>query len=143
ILTADGEKQAQILAAEGRREAAYRDAEARERLAEAEARATTMLSTAIGEGNVQAANYFVAQKYVEALAAFATSTNQKTLILPMESSGLLGAIAGIGEIAKEAFGPPDPPSPPPGDARGLAEAPVRPRSPWTPPSSVMPASPEE
>lgn len=142
ILTADGEKQATILAAEGRREAAFRDAEARERLAEAEAKATTMLSVAIGEGNIHAANYFVAQKYVEALGAFATSSNQKTLILPMETTGLLGSIAGIGEIAKEAFGngvpqPPEP-SPPANSSRrtpptgpGLAETPANIRSPWT------------
>jgi regulator of protease activity HflC (stomatin/prohibitin superfamily) len=104
ILSAEGEKQAQILAAEGRREAAYRDAEAREREAEAEAKATAMVSEAINKGSAQAINYFVANNYVGALKALAESNNQKVLILPLESSSVIGAIAGIGEIAREAFG---------------------------------------
>jgi regulator of protease activity HflC (stomatin/prohibitin superfamily) len=104
ILSAEGEKQAQILAAEGRREAAYRDAEAREREAEAEAKATTMVSEAIAAGSVQAINYFVANNYVGALKALAEAKNQKVLILPLESSSVIGAIAGVGEIAREAFG---------------------------------------
>ena len=104
ILKAEGEKQAAILDAEGRREAAFRDAEAREREAEAEARATTMVSEAIGSGNVQAINYFVAQKYIETLSAFAESDNQKILLLPLEASSVIGSIAGIAEIARETFG---------------------------------------
>ena len=104
ILEAEGEKQAQILKAEGEKEAAFREAEARERLAEAEANATTMVSKAIAEGNVQAINYFVAQKYVEALGDIATSDNQKVLMLPLEASSVIGSVAGVAEIAKEAFG---------------------------------------
>ncbi len=104
ILEADGEKQATILDAEGRQQAAFRDAEARERLAEAEAKATQMVSDSIANGNVQAINYFVAQKYVEALKEFAHSPNQKTLLLPIEATSILGSLAGIGEIAKETFG---------------------------------------
>jgi len=104
ILRAEGEKQAAILDAEGRREAAFRDAEAREREAQAEAKATTMVSEAIGSGNVQAINYFVAQKYIETLAAFAESPNQKILLLPLEAASVIGSIAGIAEIAREAFG---------------------------------------
>ena len=100
ILKAEGEKQAIVLDAEGRREAAFRDAEARERQAEAEAKATTMVSEAIAAGDLQAINYFIAQKYVEALKEFATSPNQKTLLLPMETTGILGSLAGITEIAK-------------------------------------------
>lgn len=107
ILRAEGEKQSAILEAEGRREAAYKDAEAREREAQAEAAATTMVSDAIANGGVQAINYFVAQKYVEALGQFATSPNQKTLLLPMETTGIMGSIAGIAEIAKETFGKDD------------------------------------
>jgi len=102
ILKAEGEKQAAVLEAEGRREAAFRDAEARERLAEAEAKATMMVSQAIAKGDVQAINYFVAQKYVEALKEFARSPNQKTLLLPMETTGILGSLAGILELAKGA-----------------------------------------
>jgi len=97
-------KQAQILAAEGRREAAYRDAEARERSAEAEAKATEVVSDAISKGNVQAINYFVANNYVGALKALAEAKNQKVLILPIEATSVIGAIAGVAEIAREAFG---------------------------------------
>ena len=103
ILKAEGEKQAIVLDAEGRREAAFRDAEARERQAEAEAKATTMVSEAIAAGDMQAINYFVAQKYLDALKEFATSPNQKTLLLPMETTGILGSLAGITEIAKAAL----------------------------------------
>ena len=103
ILRAEGDKQAVMLDAEGRREAAFRDAEARERAAEAEARATTMVSEAIASGDMQAINYFVALKYVEALSDFASGTNTKTLLLPMEATGILSSLAGITEIAREAF----------------------------------------
>jgi regulator of protease activity HflC (stomatin/prohibitin superfamily) len=102
ILRAEGEKQAAVLDAEGRKEAAFRDAEARERLAEAEARATQMVSEAIAQGDLQAINYFVAQKYVEALQAFAHGPNQKTLLLPMEATAILGSLTGITELAKAA-----------------------------------------
>lgn len=103
ILRAEGEKQAAVLEAEGRREAAFKDAEARERLAEAEARATMMVSQAIAKGDMQAINYFIADKYVQALKAFATSPNQKLLLMPLETTGVLGSLAGIAEIAKAAM----------------------------------------
>ena len=92
------------LEAEGKREAAYRQAEARERLAEAEAKATLVLSEAIAKGNVQAINYFVAQKYTDALASIGTANNQKVVLMPMEASSLIGSLGGIGAIAKEVFG---------------------------------------
>ncbi len=104
ILKAEGQKQSQILEAEGRREAAFRDAEARERSAAAEAKATEVVSQAIERGDVASINYFVAQKYIEAFGKFATSPNQKTLILPMEATSILGSLAGIGELAKATFG---------------------------------------
>ena len=104
ILKAEGEKQAIMLDAEGRREAAFRDAEARERYAEAEANATRMVSEAIAAGDVQAINYFVANNYIKALEGIAKSPNQKILMLPVEASNVIGSIAGIAEIAKEAFG---------------------------------------
>ena len=103
ILRAEGDKQAAILQAEGQREAAFREAEARERLAEAEAKATQMVSVAIAEGDVQAINYFVAQKYVEAFEKLATAPNQKFVLMPMETSGIIGSIAGIAELAKDAL----------------------------------------
>jgi len=104
ILKAEGEKQAAILEAEGRREAAFRDAEAREREGEAEAKVTTVVSKAISEGNVHAINYFVAQKYVDALQAIASAPNEKVILLPMEATGILGSLAGVAELAKSAFG---------------------------------------
>jgi regulator of protease activity HflC (stomatin/prohibitin superfamily) len=100
ILRAEGAKQGQILQAEGRREAAFRDAEARERSAEAEAKATELVSKAIEGGSAQAINYFVAQKYVEAMTAFATSPNAKTIFMPFEASALVGSLGGIGELVK-------------------------------------------
>jgi regulator of protease activity HflC (stomatin/prohibitin superfamily) len=103
ILKAEGEKQSQILAAEGRLVAATKDAEARERLASAEAMATKVVSEAVEGGNVQALNYFIAQKYVEAVQAIGQSPNSKLVLMPMETSGLVNTIAGIAEIAKDSL----------------------------------------
>ncbi len=103
ILRAEGEKQSAILSAEGQKEAAFRSAEARERLAAAEAKATQMVSDAIAGGNVQAINYFVAQKYIEAFKALAEAPNQKFVMMPMESAGVIGSLGGIAELAKEAL----------------------------------------
>jgi regulator of protease activity HflC (stomatin/prohibitin superfamily) len=122
ILRAEGAKQSAILQAEGRKEAASRDAEARERLAAAEAKATQLVSDAVEYGSTNALNYFLGQKYVEAFGQLANGPNQKFVILPMESAGLLGSIAGIAELTKEAIGqqtaraqnPTPPPRPPAG-----------------------------
>ena len=103
INRAEGQKQSQILEAEGRRESAFRDAEARERAAEAEAAATKAVSDAIEGGSVQAINYFIAQKYVEAIGKFATSPNAKTILFPVEAKQLMGTLGGIGELAREAI----------------------------------------
>jgi regulator of protease activity HflC (stomatin/prohibitin superfamily) len=105
ILEAEGTKQAQILAAEGRLAAAQMDAEARERLAEAEAKATTAVSKAVSEGNVQALNYFIAQKYVEAMTQIGQSPNARLVLMPMETGGLVATIAGIAELARSARPP--------------------------------------
>jgi len=137
ILRAEGQKQARILEAEGRRESAFRDSEARERAAEAEAKATTVVTAAIGSGGAQAINYFIAQKYVEALGKFATSPNAKTILFPVEATQLIGTLGGIGEIAKEALGgsgtplpsrPQVAPAPTPADPRQSALAPSPPAS---------------
>jgi regulator of protease activity HflC (stomatin/prohibitin superfamily) len=103
ILRAEGEKQAAILEAEGEKEAAFREAEARERLAEAEAKATMMVSQAIAKGDINAINYFIAQKYTQALQNIASAENQKLILMPLEASSLIGSVGGIAEIAKEAF----------------------------------------
>ncbi|MEZ5920704.1 MAG: SPFH domain-containing protein [Parvularculaceae bacterium] len=103
ILRAEGEKQSAILKAEGEKEAAFRNAEARERAAEAEAKATEVVSQAIAAGDVNAINYFVAQNYVKAFEALANSPQQKTVIIPSEMSALVGSIAGVGSLAKDAF----------------------------------------
>jgi len=104
ILKAEGEREAQIREAEGRKAAAFLDAEARERQAEAEAKATEMVSGAIAAGDVQAINYFVAQKYTEALRDIASAPNTKTVLIPLEATGVIGSIAGISEIARAAAG---------------------------------------
>jgi regulator of protease activity HflC (stomatin/prohibitin superfamily) len=102
ILKAEGEREAQIREAEGRREAAFLDAEARERSAQAEAAATRMVSEAIAAGDIQAINYFVAQKYTEALRDVAASPNAKTVMVPLEAASLIGSVAGIAELARAA-----------------------------------------
>jgi regulator of protease activity HflC (stomatin/prohibitin superfamily) len=104
ILKAEGLKQSAILTAEGRREAAFRDAEAREREAEAEAKATQVVSEAIGSGNIQAVNYFIAQKYITALGQIGSATNTKTVLMPLDAASVIGAVAGIAEIARDALG---------------------------------------
>ncbi|HZR34204.1 MAG TPA: SPFH domain-containing protein [Nevskia sp.] len=103
ILAAEAEKQKRILEAEGLKEAAFREAEARERSAEAEARATQVVSEAIAKGSPQALNYFIAQKYVEALGQIATSPNQKLVLMPLEAGNVIGALGGIAELTKEAL----------------------------------------
>jgi regulator of protease activity HflC (stomatin/prohibitin superfamily) len=124
ITVAEGQKQSAILQAEGRREAAFRDAEARERSAAAEAKATELVSNAIAAGDVNAINYFIAQKYVEAFAKLAESPQQKTVIVPAEMSSLVGSLGGIGELVKSisADGPPSRP-------------PARPRTGAVPPTA--------
>jgi regulator of protease activity HflC (stomatin/prohibitin superfamily) len=104
IAVAEGQKRAQILQAEGEKEAAFREAEAREREAQAEARATAMVSKAIQSGNPQAINYFVAQKYVDALGQLASADNSKVILMPLEASDVIGSVAGVAEIVKSAFG---------------------------------------
>lgn len=135
VLRAEGLKQAAILEAEGRREAAFRDAEARERGAQAEAEATRVVSEAIAAGDIQAINYFVANRYVDSLKEMASAPNQKVFFMPIEAAGVIGAIGGVAEIAREAFGggggngapPPGGPRPP---------VPPRPASPWTGPTGA-------
>ena len=111
ILRAEGEKQAKILQAEGLKEAAFREAEARERSAQAEAAATKSVSDAIEGGSAQAINYFIAQKYVEAIGMFATSPNAKTILFPVEATQLMGTLGGIGELAREVLGKDAPKTP--------------------------------
>jgi regulator of protease activity HflC (stomatin/prohibitin superfamily) len=116
ILRAEGRKQSAILEAEGRREAAFRDAEARERSAEAEAAATGMVSRAIAEGDIAAANFLVAEKYVDAVRAIATAPNQRVVVVPIEAAALAGTLGGIGELTRSVFGEGAPPrraGPPP------------------------------
>jgi regulator of protease activity HflC (stomatin/prohibitin superfamily) len=122
ITRAEGAKQAAILEAEGRKEAAFRDAEARERSADAEAKATTAVSEAIAKGDVNAINYFIAQKYVDAFAELARSPQQRTVIVPADMAGITGSIAGIGELVKMAIGSGPRPATPPQAPRGSVPA---------------------
>jgi regulator of protease activity HflC (stomatin/prohibitin superfamily) len=102
ILRSEGEKQSAILKAEGERESAFRDAEARERLAEAEAFATNEVSQAIADGNLQAINYFIAQRYIDALGAYARSPGEKVLFLPLEATSIVGTVSGVAALAEGA-----------------------------------------
>jgi regulator of protease activity HflC (stomatin/prohibitin superfamily) len=125
ITVAEGQKQSAILQAEGRREAAFRDAEARERSAAAEAKATELVSNAIADGDVNAINYFVAQKYVEAFGKLAESPQQKTVIVPADLASLVGTIAGVGELARTARAEQQQPPPPrPRASRGGSAVPT-------------------
>ena len=140
ILRAEGEKQSAILKAEGEREAAFREAEARERAAEAEAKATEMVSRAIAEGDVQAVNYFVAQKYVEAMESIGSARNSKVVLMPMEASALVGSLGGIGAIARDVFGKPDAEDEAAPRANGsVPRVPARPSEPTPPVARVYPA----
>ncbi|MFA5626484.1 MAG: SPFH domain-containing protein [Thiohalomonadaceae bacterium] len=103
ILRAEGDKQAAILDAEGKRESDYREAEGRERLAEAEAKATHMVSQAIAKGDLNAINYFVADKYIDALQKIASADNQKLVFMPLESASVIGAVGGIAELVKNSM----------------------------------------
>ena len=132
VLKAEGEKQARILESEGRREAAFRDAEARERAAEAEARATQVVSEAIATSGTQALNYFIAQKYTEAVAEFARSPNAKTILFPIEATQLIGTLGGVGELVRDALGggsaPTQPAQRPPRAQVGASVPPSLPRA---------------
>jgi regulator of protease activity HflC (stomatin/prohibitin superfamily) len=125
ITVAEGQKQSAILQAEGRREAAFRDAEARERSAGAEAKATELVSNAISAGDVNAINYFIAQKYVEAFGKLAESPQQKTVIVPADMGSLVGSIAGIGELVKTAMSEQQQAPPAPRPPRGGTAVPTK------------------
>jgi regulator of protease activity HflC (stomatin/prohibitin superfamily) len=131
ILKAEGQKQSQILEAEGRREAAFRDAEAREREAEAEAKATTFVSEAIAKGDVNAINYFLGLKYVEAFAALASSPQQRTVIVPADFAGLVGAIEGVKALTDNAKRPQGGPNSPQAPKETFVAPPPGPWSPRT------------
>ena len=102
ILRAEGEKQSEILKAEGDRQSAFLQAEARERAAEAEAKATQMVSEAIAAGNINAINYFVAQKYTDALQQIGSAENSKVIMMPLDAANLMGSIGGIAELINNA-----------------------------------------
>ncbi len=126
-MKAEREKRAQILEAEGAR--ASRDPQGRGREAGPDppgrgpargrlprrrgartsrrgggARRPTVVSEAVAKGDVQALNYFVAQRYTQALEALASAPGQRVLMLPIEASALIGSLAGIAELAKASFG---------------------------------------
>ncbi len=137
ILRAEGLKQATVLEAEGRREAAFRDAEAREREAQAEAHATASVSAAIAAGDLHAVNYFVAQRYVDAIGRLAAAPNQRVVLFPVEASNLIGSIGGIAEIAKSVFDPDSGQRPP---AAAIPSSGTRPApAPEPPPASREPS----
>lgn len=101
ILQAEGSKQSVILEAEGKKEAAFREAEARERSAQAEAMATKLISDAIAKGDPKSLSYFLGQQYITALQGIVTSPNEKLLMLPVDTTQVMGTIAGISELVKD------------------------------------------
>jgi regulator of protease activity HflC (stomatin/prohibitin superfamily) len=101
ILRAEGSRSSAILQAEGVKQAAMLQAEAREREAQAEAAATKVVSDSIANGNMNAINYFVALKYTEALQNIGSSDNSKVVMMPLESSNLIGSVSGISSLLKE------------------------------------------
>jgi len=102
ILEAEGHKQSAILKAEGQAEAIKKvaDADKYQKLtvAKGEAEAIETVYKAIHEG--KPTNDLIAIKYLEALQKIADGQATK-VFLPLETSGLLGSIAGIGELLKE------------------------------------------
>jgi regulator of protease activity HflC (stomatin/prohibitin superfamily) len=100
ILKAQGEREAEILRAQGLREAAFLEAEARERAAEADAKATQVVSRAIAEGDIRAVQFFIGQKYVEALQTIGSADNSRLVLMPLEAGGVTGAIAGVAELLR-------------------------------------------
>jgi regulator of protease activity HflC (stomatin/prohibitin superfamily) len=113
ILEAEGEKRSAILKAEGVRESAILEAEGEAEAIRkvAEAEKFRKLTVAEGEGqaiervflaihNGNPTNDLIAIKYLEALAEIADGQSTK-VFLPLETSGILGSIAGIGELLKE------------------------------------------
>jgi regulator of protease activity HflC (stomatin/prohibitin superfamily) len=160
ILEAEGHMQAMILRAEGEykasslnstyeKEAAFKQAEARERLAEAEAKATQMVSQAISKGNINAINYFIADKYIKALGDMASAQNHKVIFMPLEASNVIGALGGIAEMARQSMEqqmqpaqPPAPPLPPPPHP-APRPPPPQPQPPPVPPPQPPPAPPPQ
>jgi len=102
IKVAEGDKQSKILRAEGEAESIKRIAEADRfeqlTVAEGEAQAIQKVFSAIHKG--QPTNDLLAIKYLEALKGIADGKATK-IFLPLDSSGILGSIAGIAELFKE------------------------------------------
>ena len=102
IKVAEGDKQSKILRSEGEAESIKRVADAdkfkQSTVAEGEAQAIRKVFSAIHEG--QPTNDLLAIKYLEALKGIADGKATK-IFLPLESSGILGSIAGIAELFKE------------------------------------------
>ena len=59
-----------------------------------------MVSDAITNGDTKAINYFIAQKYTEALKEIGGAENSKVVLMPLEAGNLIGSVAGISELLK-------------------------------------------
>ena len=95
-----GENKPVFLKAEGERQEAFLQAEARERAAEAEAKSNPNGVRSDCYGDTKAINYFIAQKYTEALKQIGGSPNSKVVMMPLEAGNLIGSVAGIAELLK-------------------------------------------
>ncbi|MEA1971809.1 MAG: SPFH domain-containing protein [Candidatus Cloacimonadota bacterium] len=101
ILTAEGDKLSRILVAEGDRDAKIEEAngEAKARLlvANAEAEAIAKIASAVEKTGTDPAQYLIALNYIKAFNEL-VQEGDKTIVLPYESSALLGSVKGIEKI---------------------------------------------
>ena len=102
ILRAEGVKESQVLEAEGQAEAIRRVADAeryqKETVAEGEGRAIERVFSAIHQGDPTPD--LIAIRYLEALQGVANGQATK-IFLPLDTSGVLGSVAAVGELFKE------------------------------------------
>ena len=94
ITRAEGDKQASVLRAEG-------EAQALMRRAEAESDAIRKIRDALGGSPQEASAYLVAMRYIEGLKVMTSGDQSRTVYLPYEATGVLGALGGM----KDLFGP--------------------------------------
>ncbi len=104
ILEAEGQKMSQILVAEGDKNAQITrsegEAQARLIVAEAEAKAIQKVAESLKSTGSDPAQYLIALKYIKAFDNI-VQNGDKTIVLPYESSSLLGSVKTIGKIFNE------------------------------------------
>src|SRR3954453_12908927 len=105
ILEAEGVRESQVRRAEGEKDAAILRArglaEARLAMAEAEAEAVRRIAASLPEGDT--AMYLLGLKYLEALPKM-TEGKGTTIFLPVEATGVMGALGGMKELLRSTAG---------------------------------------